>query len=242
MTTFALLFSLLFLFIVDANKSAEAAKFFCSSGDVTCLIAAINEANGNPGKHVIELEPGIYTIQAATEGFNALPIIRRSIQIKATTDTAPTVIERDPDALPFRIFQVAPGGELVLDGVTIQRGTGAIAFVPFGAAILNAGTTSLRDSIVTNNIGEGGAIHNSGTLNVFASIITDNFGGHFGGAISNGLPGETAGNVLIENSTISQNASAAGGGILNSEGSLVVRNSAIIFNTTDPFGGGWGNC
>ena len=47
-----------------------------------------------------------------------------------------------------------------------------------------------------------------------------------------GIHNESGGNVLVENSTIAHNASADGGGIFN-YGSLVVRNSAIIFNSTD---------
>ena len=63
---------------------------------------------------------------------------------------------------------------------------------------------------------------------LFRSIIADNDTGHEGGGILN----ETGGNVLVENSTIAHNASSDGGGIGN-RGSVVIRNSAIIFNSTD---------
>ena len=49
--------------ILGTLESVHAAEFFCPSGDVTCLIAAINNANGMPGEHVINLEPGSYTLQ-----------------------------------------------------------------------------------------------------------------------------------------------------------------------------------
>ena len=101
------------------------------------------------------------------------------------------------------------------------------------------GVTSLRDSIVTDSVAQSeGTIHNTGTLNVFRSIIADNVGGFFGGGINNS-PG---GSALVENSSIAHNASTVGGGIFN-EGSLVVRNSAIIFNRTDfvQAGGGINN-
>jgi hypothetical protein len=42
---------------------ADAAEFSCASGDVTCLIAAINEANAVSGEHTIHLEPGSYTLK-----------------------------------------------------------------------------------------------------------------------------------------------------------------------------------
>ena len=100
--------------------------------------------------HTINLEPGIYTLQMVdnmTDGANGLPSIRRSIQIQASADDPPTVIERDPGAPSFRIFHVSAGGELSLDGVTVQRGSSG----DFGgSAIFNRGITSLQDSIVTD--------------------------------------------------------------------------------------------
>lgn len=49
-------------------ESLQAAEFFCPSGNVACLIAAINEANGMPGEHVINLEPGTYTLEGIDNG------------------------------------------------------------------------------------------------------------------------------------------------------------------------------
>jgi hypothetical protein len=216
------------VFILGALEPVSAANFFCSSGNVTCLIAAINDANGMPGIHVINLDPGIYTIQMVdnmTDGPNGLPSIKRSIQIQASADDPPTVIERDPGAQGFRIFHVSVGGELSLEGVTVQRGVSG--FFP-GPAILNRGVTSLQDSTITDSIGESGAIHNIGTLRMFRSIVADNDTGHEAGGILN----ESGGNVLIEDSTIAHNASSDGGGIGN-RGSVVIRNSAIIGNSTD---------
>ena len=221
-----------------AIEPVHAAEFFCPSGDVTCLIAAINNANGMPGAHVINLEPGSYTLQVVdniTDGPNGLPSIKRSILIQATAEDLPTVIERDlnlnapqfPFGTQFRIFHVSVAGELELEGVTVQRGS--LIVPPLGGnAIFNRGVTTLRDSIVTDNIGEEGAILNIGTLNVLRTVIADNGFGHEAGGINNAA----GGNVVVENSTIAHNAAIGAGGILN-RGSLVVRNSAIIFNSTD---------
>jgi hypothetical protein len=165
-----------------AIDRVHAAEFFCRSGDVTCLIAAINEANGMPGEHVINLEPGSYTLQTIDNGppfnGNGLPVIMSSIRIQASAENLPTVIERDANAPGFRIFEVATVGKLTLDDVTVQRGA------PFAtaAAILNRGVTSLENSVVRDSNTEfNGAIHNLGTLRVIRSIIADNFGGHLGG-------------------------------------------------------------
>jgi hypothetical protein len=224
--------------ILGTLESAHSAEFFCSSGNVTCLVAAINEANGIPGEHVINLEPGSYTLQAIDNndppsipcgigcfGANGLPVISGSIRIQATAEDLPTVIERDLNAPNFRIFSVAVGGELNLEGITVQRGGGLIVNSP---AILNVGVTSLQESIVTDSHGDFGTINNFGTFRVIRSIIADNSGGHDAGGIVN----QPGGNLLVENSTIARNHSQGAGGILN-DGSLVVKNSAIIFNSTD---------
>jgi hypothetical protein len=212
-------------FILGALEPVHGAD--CASGDVTCLIAAINDANGMPGEHIITLDPGIYTLQIAVGG-SGLPLITGSIRIQASADDPPTVIERDPGAQGFRIFNISAGGELTLEGITVQRGS--MIFFGSGGAILNSGVTSLRDSIVTNSSADlGGGIYNIGALKVSRSIIADNGGGHIGGGIFN----EKGGNVLVENSTISHNSGPEGGGIANF-GSLTVKNSAIVFS--NPFG------
>jgi hypothetical protein len=98
------------LVILWELKAADAAEFFCASGNVTCLIAAINEANGMPGEHVINLEPGSYTLQIIDNGSefqgNGLPVIMSSIRIQASAEDLPTVIERDLNAPQFRVFAV----------------------------------------------------------------------------------------------------------------------------------------
>lgn len=212
-----------FVSLLVTVERIYAAEYSCTSGDVTCLIAAINEANGIPGEHTISLEPGKYTLQAADnniDGSNGLPSIRARVRIQASDEDFPTIIERDlASAGAFRIFHVSEGGELSLQGVTIER-----VRLGSGAAIFNRGITSLRDSIVQNIIGLDGVIHNFGTLNVFRSIIADNGASGSGGGIYN----RTGGSVVVENSSIDHNAANAGGGVFN-EGSLIVRNSAVIF-------------
>jgi hypothetical protein len=102
------------IYLLGALRGAHGAEFFCPSGN-----AAINEANARPGKHIINLEPGIYTLQMLDnmiDGPNGLPSIRRSIRIKASADDSPTIIERDPSAPSFRILRVSVGGELNLEG------------------------------------------------------------------------------------------------------------------------------
>ena len=138
------------MFLVGVVAPLHAAKFDCSSGDVTCLIAAINTANGKSGKHTINLEPGVYTLQTPHNPITqiGLPSISRAILIQATADDPPTVIEREPGAPVFAFFTVELSGKLTLDGVTVERSGGAVTN---GLAILNRGVTSLQNSVVTNS-------------------------------------------------------------------------------------------
>jgi hypothetical protein len=222
--------------LLTSGTVVQTAEFFCPSGNVTCLIAAINNANALPGEHVIHLEPGTYTLQSVDntlDGANGLPSITRTIRIQASAKDPPTVIERDPAATLFRILHVSFSGVLVLEGVTIQRGLSSGAGrEDEGNAIINLGVTTLQDSIVTESadsgIGAGGAINNIGVLNVFNSTLANNLSHHDGGAIFN----QSVGRILVENSTVAHNTSSAEGGIRN-EGSAVIRDTAIISNTTD---------
>src|SRR5438552_9642657 len=108
-----------------------------------------------PGQHIIILDPRSYTLQLVDNGTfssaNGLPVIASSIRIQGSAEDLPTVIERDQNAPAFRIFEVSVGGELTLDGMTIQRGGSDIFFSGDGPAILNRGITSLQDSIVTDS-------------------------------------------------------------------------------------------
>ena len=90
--------------------------------------------------HTINLGPGMNSLQTADnmlDGANGLPSITRRILIQASADDLPTVIERGIGALHFRIFHVAPSGQLSLDGVIVKPGGSG------GSAIFNLGVTSL---------------------------------------------------------------------------------------------------
>jgi len=136
---------ILVVLLLAKTDSVRAADFFCTSGDVTCLIAAVNSANATPGKHIINLEPGIYTFQTPVSNFTALPFITGSIQIQAIADEPPTVIERDPAAATiFTILRVSATGELTLSGLTVQRSSSPVS------AITNLGVLSLQNCVITD--------------------------------------------------------------------------------------------
>lgn len=218
--------------IIGMLRLGHAAEFFCSAGNVTCLIASINEANGLPGEHAITLEPGVYTLQTESSFRSGLPVITKSIRIEPSAENPATVIVRNPAAGSFRIFTIALSGRLNLIGITVQRGED---FSGNGAAIFNSGHTRLENSSVIEAFGERGAVHNTGTLEILSSLIADNNGGHDGGGIVN-----DGGTVLVENSTLAHNFGIGPGAISSFGGNVVIKNSSIVFNSTnccEPGGG-----
>jgi hypothetical protein len=250
-----------------ALPSGYAADFACTAGDVACLIEAITTSNGNGEANTLTLEPGIYTLTAVNNippegasdsGPNGLPIITSPLTLRGAGAEA-TILERDSNAPPFRILDVAAAGTLALSGLTV-RGGGGENFQGNGGGILNLGTVTITASIVSDNStafrNGGGGIFNGGTLTLTNSIISRNSTSLGGGIANSGRltithstisanSGTTAGGIgnggvlAITDSTISGNfGSDASGGIANTF-TLVLVNSTIAGNTTvGPFGGG----
>jgi hypothetical protein len=128
-----------------------------------------------------------------------------------------------------------------------------------GGGIYNAGGGSLevQYSLVTKNTATfyGAGVFNCGSLIVTNSTISANIAGGLGGGITHlqkmharygssfprlsGCYGSTGATIL--NSTIYRNKAAAGGGIANEQGGLVVLNSTISTNTATGSGGGLSN-
>jgi hypothetical protein len=230
------------IFFLGALESIHAAQFFCSSGNVTCLIAAINQANKHAGADTINLDPGTYTLTSVDNSTlgtaNGLPIITSRITINGE-DAATTIIERGlPGAPRFRIFQVAVSGKLTLNGLTIRNGSSN------AGGILNAGNLSINSSIIESNDagpGDAGGIFNqtTGTLNLTNSIVIRNHAETAGGIFNSGI-------ATITHSSIIDNDAAGGGGIENTgienivTATMTIQNSTISLNTAD-FGGGISN-
>jgi hypothetical protein len=227
---------LLVVLLIGALGLAQplrAAEFTCASGDVTCLIDAINKANANGKANRITLRRGTYTLTVVDNDANGLPVITSALTITGQ-GAETTIIERGSVVL-FRILSVAPAGTLTLQRLTLRGGVvhGAGGS---GGGISNSGTLTLIDSILTRNGAEGmgGGISNSGTLTLIDSILTENgAAGEFefdagGGLFNNG------GTVTITRSTFDTNSGEEGaGGILNVNGTMTIANSTIVLNSAE---------
>jgi len=134
-----------------------------------------------------------------------------------------------------RVFEVGPGVNHDLEGVTVANGgSGGIVA---GGGIYNAGTLSITNSTFSGNsagIGGGGIRNIGGTL----TVTNSTFSGNSAGTSAGGGIYQSTGTATVTNSTFSGNSSGfGGGGIFNESGTLTVTNSTFSGNSA-PFGGG----
>ena len=230
---------------VGLARPAFAAVLECPSGDVACLIAAINTANANGEVNTIRLAAGTYTLAAAdndADGPNGLPSITSALTIVGD-GAANTIVEREASAPPFRLLHVGQAGLLRLEGVTVRGGftrSNPLGPVFAGGGLHNRGTVIISQSTVAGNMhsgSSGGGIFSSGRLVIVKSIIADNRATQgFGGGLWS-LPG-----AIIVNSTISGNVAPSGGGVstggFSTDGSATVIGSTIADNFADEGNGG----
>jgi hypothetical protein len=227
------------LVIPGTVEPVYAAEFLCPSGDVTCLIASINQANQNGQENTISLEVGTYTLRTVdnnTNGANGLPSITSRLTI--TQDQMGAVIERDAAAPLFRIFHVASGGRLSLFGLLV-RGGFIDGLSPAdnlgGGGILNLGVLEIRRVIVAENrafrregpIPRGGGILSIGRADIIDSRVADN------SAVADGSDGGgiyAQGELNIVRSNINDNGAGGSGGGVFANGTVNVDGSAIYGN------------
>jgi uncharacterized repeat protein (TIGR01451 family) len=110
---------------------------------------------------------------------------------------------------------------LTISGSTIQENNAVV-----GAGISTSGTTSISDSLISDNIASnsGGGIHvEGGSLSVVDSSISNNTSIYGGGIINDGT-------LTLQSSAINDNTAQLGGGIYNYR-DLIIDNSELLRNT-----------
>ncbi len=129
---------------------------------------------------------------------------------------------------PGRVISVAAGVEAELRGFTIRGGSAVCCsgLEEWGGGIFNAGTLTLVESVVQDNVAQhGGGIVSWGTTMLMDSAVSNNHGG--------GILGS---NVTLNNSSVSGNT---GRGIAGDN--LTLLNSTVSGNTSDGIGVGGGS-
>jgi hypothetical protein len=231
-STYSLKSGLLVALLIGALGLAQprrAAEFTCASGNVACLIDAINQANANGEANRITLRRGIYTFTAVdndTDGPNALPSVTSQLTIQgAGADLTVLVGGRGS-----RLGHVAATGTLTLTRLTVQG---------FGfRALFNRGTLLLTATTFTGNFDfPGGGLDNEGgTVTITRSLFTQNGGGltNGGGIFSAG------GTVLITRTRIINNVAGdgQGGGVYNARGGLMILDHTTVGGNNARYEGG----
>jgi predicted outer membrane repeat protein len=141
-------------------------------------------------------------------------------------------------AAASRVFYLTPApAGATISGVTLTNGL--VTDSNGGGAILAMGTLTVRESVLTGNVGGlgGGAIY-AQSLFLIDSVVSDNSVEYFGGGVLG------ADQITISGSTISGNRSGFGGGGIGMVG--VEENFVSIFDSTvsgnsATYGGGFGS-
>src|SRR5262249_26221259 len=139
------------------------------------MIADINAAKAAPGSNTITLVAGTtFTLTAVdntTDGATGLPVITKgNLTIVGNADTIERSTAQGTPA--FRLLDVAAGGSLTLNNLTLQGGLAGA-----GGGIHNQGTLTLGSVTVQNNVANGdygGGIWSSGTLTAEGCVIRSN--------------------------------------------------------------------
>jgi predicted outer membrane repeat protein len=225
------------LFLEPLEDRMVPATF--TAATASDLIADVNAANLTGGASTIKLAPqATFTLTAvdnSADGPTGLPVIAANDNLTILGNHA--TIERSADVSTpvFRLFDVAIGGTLTLQDLTLQNGIsqGDDFNSSQGGAIINQGNLFLSGVTLQDNAAHygslpyGGALSNGpqgqGTANLDHCIFRGNSADAGGGAIANGGT-MTADHILICNN------SAPAGGAINSSGTLTLLHSTVSNN------------
>ena len=217
--------------IVDGDTSSieNLIADMGADGSIS-LREAIIAANADAAADTILLESGFHQVRLNGDGNNLGDFdILTDITIQGA-GAGESIIS---GVMSDRLFQVATGGDLTLQGLTLERGrsvTGGAVRVEAGGS-LQATDTVFQDNSATTS---GGAIYSEGDLTLNRASLVNNSADQRGGAIN-----VFDGTADLTNVTVSGNtAGNSGGGIIVTGGSLTVNHSTIANNDANAVSGG----
>jgi CSLREA domain-containing protein len=245
------------------SKLTDSADGDCDPTNDCSLREAIIEANNTPGRQIIQLSAGTYslTLQDFTGGDDDLSAIgdldiTDDVAIVGAASIGSSVISQDALGRVTEIFGPA---HVDLIGVQITNGKqggifahpGSVLYIQnaiiagnqgggYAGGIQSQGTTTIVSTEVTDNstsAASGGISSNNGDLHIRSSLIANNTANVLAGGIRS-----SGGVTTIENSTISGNTvtgdTQRGGGLFSDGGTFDLRNVTITNNTASDQGGG----
>lgn len=234
------------VFHVDstADKPDAVINGTCATVDGVCTLrAAVQEANAQPGADTVELAPGKYALKlvGALEDAAVTGDLDLTENVTIRGDGPKTVtISGKKD----RVFHVLAGADVTIQGLTIKGGS-TLTKDPFvnpdlteGGGILNAGTLTLTNVVVSGNKAQddGGGISNRGTLVMADVFITKNKALDDAGGLYN--PRTTAGVVSASRVTLAKNVAGGQGGGVENQSTMTLTNTTVSGNRSASAGGG----
>jgi hypothetical protein len=260
------------IFVTTKIADVDEINPTCSLGDAIRSADSASDYGGCTGATVspntIYLPSGGVTMTRyftnVYGSYTGMPTIQSDITIVGNN----TKIARKSSKF-FRLFAVASGGKLTLDGVALSGGVasgdGVNVNADGGAAFvyLNASLT-LHNSTISGNVASaGGAILNDGVTVINASVLSKNTADRGGAvfnnannvAINNGsvltgnkahyggaIYGDFGSTTVIDNSTLAKNSANRGGAVFNPLGIVRFFNNSIVTgNKAVADGGGINN-
>ncbi|MGA9574206.1 MAG: choice-of-anchor Q domain-containing protein [Lysobacterales bacterium] len=245
-------------FYVDTFSDSFAIDGHCSLREA---LAAANGATlvdeacgfGDPGKDVINLPPGIYSLftpfNGMDEGWGDLDV-HSEVEFNAWLGNVTIRQEQDVNGqVHGRVLEVWANGVATLKNLTIEGGITSLSVNETwdGGGIRNLGWLLLDHVTVTGNtsVRTGGGILNggSGVLHVYDSTISGNTATGLGAVGGGGGIVVAGGHTYLHRSTVNDNeTSADGGGLKVSEDAwLELVNSTVSGNDAWVSGGGIAN-
>ena len=131
-----------------------------------------------------------------------------------------------------QVLEVASGANVTISGLTITDG---LSTSDFGGGIVNSGSLTLKNSAVTENRADaffsaGGGIYNNGNLTLDQTTVSGNQAiGETSGAAGGGIENDTGGVLIINQSVISNNEAQCVAGVSAQGGAI---NSEFGASTT----------
>src|SRR5579883_1063685 len=222
-------------------EALEERTLLSNPATTSDLIAAIKSANTSSTPTTITLQAGaIFNFTSADnfiDGPNALPVITGNITIVGNND----IIARTSSTAD-RFFNVASGGSLTLQNLTLQGGKAqGIGTAAEGGAIYSSGTLNLSGVTVKNNVALGSNGLNAPTGGGGGGTGANAFGGGLyvaGGSVSVNSA-STFSNNFAHAGNGGAGGLAAGGGIYVAGGSFGLNNVTLSGNHAA--GGSGGN-
>jgi CSLREA domain-containing protein len=218
----------------------------------TSLREAIKFANTDGVDSAITFDPTVFAAKQTIKLGGTQLGLANNGKLTITGPEAGVVIDANQQS---RVFSVASGADVTLDGLTISNGkisgsSSGSSSSNEGGGIFNDGTLNVTNSTLSGNsvsssafadFNQGGGIYNNGTLNITGSTLSDNSAGggsgignanRGGGIYNNGGTLNITGSTLSGNSATSSDGSGnSGGGIYNPSGTLNITGSTLSNNS-----------